>query len=134
MYFCCLCRFFTSFAILNEVIMGILIHKYLFILLIISLGQIPRGEISRPKVMNILRILFHVSRLFSKKSILVSTPTKSLRAFLSIHPYQHWGLSFVFNLSSLIGENSIPTYFESNVMVTYKSSWCHPWIGTEPHR
>lgn len=66
--------------------MDILIHKYLFVLLIISLGQSQRGEIPGPKVMNVLRILFHVSRLFSLKSVLISPPTESLRVFVSIHP------------------------------------------------
>ena len=72
--------------------------------------------------MNVLRTLFHISKLFSEKSILISTPTKSLRAFVSVHLHQHWGLSLVFNLSSLIGENSIPVFFEIKVVVTYRPS------------
>ena len=76
--------------------MDILIHKYLFVLLIISLGQIPKGKIPGPKVTNILRTLFHISKLFSKRSVLFSSPPKSLRAFVSAHLHQHWRLSFVF--------------------------------------
>lgn len=99
MYFCCLCRFSNSFAILNDVILDILIHKYLFVLLIISLGKIPRVEIPEPKVINKIRILFHISGLFFKRRALNYFPTKSLRVFISIHPHQNWGISFVFNLS-----------------------------------
>ena len=86
MYSRCLGRFSNYFAILNDVIMDILIHRYLFVCLVISLGQFPRGEISGLKIMNILRILRHSSRLFSKNSalLIISTPTKSLRASISI--------------------------------------------------
>lgn len=65
--------------------MDVLIHRYLFLCLIISLGQFPRGEIPGLKMMNILRILLHSSGLFSKNGalLIVSTPTNSVRAFIS---------------------------------------------------